>query len=218
MNQETIITAIKKAKESSKKRNFRQTIELIVNLKGLDMKKNQNLVDFFTVLHYSKGKKTQVCALVGPELQDSAKESCDLVIMQSDFEKVASNKAELKTIAATYDYFVAQANIMPKVATAFGKVLGPKGKMPNPKAGCVVPPKTNLKPLAEKLGKTVRINTKGGNAVIQVPIGNEEMDEKEVADNCKTVFDQIVHHLPGELNNIKSALVKLTMGVPIKVD
>ena len=51
-----------------------------------------------------------------------------------------------------------------------------------------------------------------------MPIGNEEMDEKQVADNCKTVFDQIVHHLPGELNNVKSALVKLTMGVPIKVD
>jgi len=105
---------------------------------------------------------------------------------------------------------------MAKVATTFGRVFGPKRKMPNPKAGCVVPPKASLKPLFEKLQKTVRIYAKE-RPILQVAVGNESMKDEEIADNIMTVYDQVIHHLPSEENNIRNLFIKLTMGAPIKV-
>ena len=81
------------------------------------------------------------------------KKSLDAAFETHDFDQFKDNASKIKKLAGEYDFFVAQANIMPQVATVFGKVLGPRGKMPNPKAGCVVPPKSQLGPLKERLGK-----------------------------------------------------------------
>lgn len=215
LSKENIIKTIEALKKDSKKRNFSQTIDLIITLKNLDIKKTENQVDFFATLHHSKGKAAKVCALVGPELKEEASKNMDKAILADDFVKYAK-KSELKKLARDYDFFVAQANIMPKVAQAFGKVLGPKGKMPNPKAGCVVPPKAALKPLHERLQKTVRLKAKTA-LMIQTIVGNESMKDEEVIDNIMTVYKQLVHHLPNEENNIKEVLVKLTMSKPLKV-
>ena len=77
-----------------------------------------------------------------------------------DFEKYLKDRRSAKKLADEYHYFVAQANIMSKVAAAFGKVFGPKKKMPNPKAGQIVPPKANLEPITNNLRKKVRIQNK----------------------------------------------------------
>ncbi len=217
MNQKTALAAIKKARENSKKRNFSQTFELIINLKGVDLKKTESQLDFFVPLHFPLGKEIRVCALVGPELAEEAKKSCHTVITQDEFEKYAADKKAIKKLAAKHDFFIAQANIMTKVASVFGRVLGPKGKMPNPKAGCVVPPKTNLQPLIEKLKKTVHVKARTS-PVIQVPVGKESMPDEEIADNLLGVYNQVIHHLPNEEQNIKDVYVKLTMGKPVKVE
>src|SRR3990172_6920050 len=122
-------------------------------------------------LPYNRGKKISVCALVGPELAEEAKKVCDGAILSDDFGKYPDKK-EIKKLASKYDFFIAQANVMPKVATSFGRVFGPKGKMPNPKAGCIVPPNANLKTLYDKLQKTVRLYAKE-RPMIQIPVGNE---------------------------------------------
>src|SRR3989338_7693710 len=129
---------------------------------------------------------------------------------------VGKDKKSLKKIAGQFDFFIAQANIMPKVASAFGRVLGPKGKMTNPKAGCVVPPKANLKPLRQKLINTVKISAKI-TPLIQCLIGKEDTPNEDIADNIITIYDQLVHSLPNEEHNIQSIFVKLTMGKSIKV-
>lgn len=215
MDKKQALEALTKARTDSKKRNFSQTFELILNLKDIDTKKPEGQLDFFVTLHHSSGKDRKVCAFVGPELKDEASKHCDHVILQSEFGKY-TKKIDMKKLAKGYDFFIAQANLMATVASAFGKVFGPKGKMPNPKAGCVVPPKTNLEPLMKGLKKMVRVNTKTS-PMIQVPIGNESMDDEKILDNLMTVYDQVIHHLPSEENNIKTALVKLTMGKPIQV-
>ena len=115
-----------------------------------------------------------------------------------------------------FDFFIAQATIMPKVATVFGRILGSRGKMPNPKAGCVVPPATNLRALVQRLQKLVKISVKA-NAAIQTVIGNEELPDEEIADNVLTVYDALLHALPAEKHNIKGAFIKLTMGNPVKI-
>ena len=214
MDDKKIKEALTKARES--KRNFKQTFDLIFNLKNLDMKKTEDQVEFFMQLHFSKGKKTKVCALVGPELGKSAEAVCDTVILQSEFEKYQKDKKLIKRLAKKHDFFIAQANIMPQVATIFGKVLGPKGKMPNPKAGCIVPPTASLEALQKKLQKTIKISAKTS-PIVHCIAGNEEMKDEEILDNIKTIYDQLIHHLPSEKNNIGNAYIKLTMGKPIKI-
>ncbi|MBW2989688.1 hypothetical protein KY358_05230 [Candidatus Woesearchaeota archaeon] len=214
MDKSQAAQALKKVKATSQKRKFSQSIDLIINLRDIDIKKTDQSVNFFHTMHYPKGRKVKVCALVGPELLSSAKEVCDLAVSVEDFPKY--QKKDSKRLAVEYDFFIAQATIMPKLAQAFGKVFGPKGKMPNPKAGCVVPPNANLKPLYEKLQKTVKLQTKN-DPIIQTIVGNEGMNDEEVIDNIMSTYDAVVHHLPNGKNNIKNILIKLTMGKPVQV-
>ncbi len=214
MDNKTIKEALTEARKT--KKNFTQTFDLVINLKNLDLKKTDEQVEFFMQLHYPKGKETKVCALVGPELAKNAEKAFDKVIQQKDFEKYQKNKKLSRKLVKEYDFFVAQANIMPQVATTFGKVLGPKGKMPNPKAGCIVPPTANLEPLYKKLQKTLKISAKSS-PVIHTIAGNEEMKDEEIIDNVKIIYDQLIHHLPNERNNISSVFLKLTMSKPIRL-
>lgn len=215
MDKETLQKALKELKESSQKRNFKQSIDLIINLKDLNLKKPEEQVDMFIQLHYPKGKMSKICALVGPELREDAAKVCDKMISVEDFAKY-KDKKDVKKLAEEYDYFIAQATVMPKIAAAFGRVFGPKQKMPNPKAGCVVPPKFNLAPLYDKLQKTVRAVAKTA-PTIKVMVGKEDQDEKEIVDNILTVYDTLTHHLPKEHHNIRSVMLKLTMSKPVKV-
>lgn len=210
----------KKLKESllelrKSKKNFKQAVDFIVNLRSLDLKNPEHQVEFFIELPKGKGKKTKVCALIGPELGESAK-SVDTAIQQAEFEKYQADKKAAKKLATAHDFFIAQATIMPKVASAFGRVLGPKGKMPNPKAGCVVPPNANLKTLYDKLQRTIKLSCKKA-PLMQTIVGNEEFSDEDLIENIKYVFNNIVHHMPQGENNIKSAYVKFTMGKPVKV-
>ncbi len=215
MDKEQIQEALAKAKDISGKRNFKQSYDLIINLKGLDLKKPEHQVDTYITLPHSRGKKAKVCALVAAELESQAKGVCDSVIMSDNFEKYKEKK-ETKKVANGYDFFIAQANIMPKVATVFGRVFGPRGKMPNPKAGCIVPPNANLRPLYEKLQKTVRATARSA-PLIQCAIGTEDMDSSSLADNALTVYNSVMQVLPNEKHNIKNAYIKLTMGKPVKI-
>jgi large subunit ribosomal protein L1 len=216
MDKEQFTEAIGRVRKNSQKRKFTQSFDLIINLKDINLKDPAQQVDVFIPLHYSKGKKAKLCALVGPELSKQAKDVFDTVILHDDFEKYAKDKKLTKKLAKEHDFFVAQANIMPDVAKSFGRVFGPKGKMPNPKAGCVVPPTANLKPLYDRLQKTVRVSAKTA-PTIQVLVGNEEMKDSEVLDNIMTVFNSVIHSLPNEKNNIRKIYLKLTMGKTVKV-
>ena len=181
MDKNKIINSLKTAKESSPKRNFKQTVDLIINLKDVDLKKPDQQVNTFVQLPFSRGKKLSICALTAPDMLISAKEACDEAISIEDFPKY--DKKSIKKLAEKHDFFMAQATIMPKVAAAFGRVLGPRGKMPNPKAGCVFPPAANLKQMYEKLQKTAKVATKN-DPIVQCAIGKEDSKDEEIADNA----------------------------------
>jgi len=215
VDHDSVLEALEKLKKDSAQRKFKQSIDLIIALKELDLKKPDQQVEFFTNIPHISGKKIKVCALVDAEMSDEAKKVFDLTIMQDDFTKYDKRKA--RTLAGQYDFFIAQANIMTKVAATFGRYLGVRGKMPNPKAGCVVPPKgVNLQGLYEKLQTTIKISAKKV-PLIQLRIGTEEMPASQVADNVMFIYDQLIHHLPGEKQNIKAVYLKLTMSKPIKL-
>lgn len=211
MNKENFKKAIELVKNNSPKRNFKQAYDLIVNLKDLNLKKPDQQVSNWAVLRFGKGKKSKTCALIGPELANTAKENCDTVIMHADFPKYAADKKLIKKLAKTHDFFIAQANIMPDVAKTFGRILGGRGKMPNPKIGCVVAPNANLKPLVERLQKTVGLIAKT-QLSIKCLIGTQDMKDEEVLDNILTVYTTLAHNLPAEERNIKNIQLKFTMG------
>ncbi|MDP7180472.1 MAG: 50S ribosomal protein L1 [Candidatus Woesearchaeota archaeon] len=215
MNKNEVIETLKLVRANSKKRNFKQSVDLIINLKDLDLKNPDHQVTQFIQLHFSRGKKAKVCALVGPELLEQAKEVCDLAVSLEDFPKYQDKKVA-KKLANGYDFFIAQATIMPKIATTFGRVFGPKGKMPNPKAGCVVPPNASLKPLYERLQQTIKLATIN-DAILQCSVGKEDMKDEELVDNIMTIYNSVLHSLPNESHNIKEIIIKFTMDKSYKV-
>lgn len=215
MEKAQILKAVKTCREKTKKRNFNQSFDLILNLKNINIKKTENQKEFFIVLPHAT-KKRNICALVGGELKEQAKENCDKVVLSDEFPKYAKDKKAVKKLTEECDFFVAQANIMPQVATNFGRVFGPRNKMPNPKAGCIVPPKAQLKPVYEKLQKTVKASWKKS-LVLQALIGTESMKDEEIADNIYAYYNAVLNQLPNELNNLKSSYLKLTMGSAVKV-
>jgi len=212
MNKEDVKKALEELKKQPK-RKFLQSYDLIVNLKNIIIK--QNPLDFFVTLHHSRGRKVKVAAFVDQQLKEQAKKFCDLVIEEKDFAAYADKK-KAKKLAQEYDYFIAQSTLMPKVAAAFGKVLGVRGKMPNPKLGNVVLPNANLDILKQKLEKTIRLSAKVGTN-LQCVVGKETQLEEEVIDNILIIYQTALKNLPSEAQNIKNVQIKLTMGKPVKV-
>jgi len=215
MDKKQFIEAIQ-ALKALPKRKFKQTYDFVINLRHLDLKKPEEQVETWVKLPFDKGKPTKIGALVGPELQEQAKTSCDLVIMHDKFQSYAANKKEVKKIARQYDYFIAQANIMPDVAKTFGRVFGPRGKMPNPKAGCVVPPNANLKALTENLRKTIKVSARLQPSV-KVMVGKEDQADEQIAENMMAVYSSVVQKLPQEAFNIKTVMLKLSMSSPVTI-
>lgn len=215
MNQKQILTALEELRKE-KKRKFAQTVDMQILLKNLDLKKQEAKIDLFVSLPHSRGKKITVCGLVSGSLQNDAKEFCDRVILQDDFKGFANDKKTLKNLARAYDFFIAQADIMPAVATTFGRYLGPPGKMPNPKAGAIVPPKGTTKTIVEKLQNMIRITIKN-DATLKCPVGKEGMNDEEIAANILSVYNAVVNTLPQHEQNVKDVLIKFTMSKAIVV-
>ena len=194
-------------------RKFTQSYDLVINLRNLELKTTP--VDLFVTLPFPKGRTVKVAAFVDQELVEQAIKFCDLTIKEVEFSKYADKKLA-KKLGEQYHYFIAQASLMPKIAATFGKVLGVKGKMPNPKLGCVIPPNANVEALVKKLKHTVRLQAKKG-LNLQCLVGKEDQPEDQIIENILAVYNAVVKHLPNELQNVKNVSLKLTMGTPVKI-
>ena len=189
-----------------KERKFDQTIDLIINLQKFDIKKHSiNL--FLNVPHKVKEKK--IAAFL-----ETKNKNID-TITPEEFKKY-SDKKELKKLVKSFDFFIAQANLMPKVATVFGKVLGPMGKMPSPQMGIIanVDDKT-IEELKNKINNTLKTRIK--EASIKLPIGKQSMKDEEIIENILAVYDAVLKALPKQKENIKNIEIKFTMTKPQKI-
>ena len=213
MNKEEILKSLKQLRTTSPKRKFKQSIDLVINLKGIDLKKPDQRIDNFLVLNHSKGKPVKTCIFLDKQLEAKAKGKFNTIITKEDFPKW-TDKTKLKKLAKSHDFFIAQAILMSLVASTFGKTLGALGKMPNPKAGCVVPPEANLDPLAARLQKTVRVITKN-ETIIKDQVGIEDMPDEEIADNILTIYNYLMHTLSQKDANIKNIFIKFSMSPPV---
>jgi len=215
MDNKSVSTVLKQMRADVKERKFNQSVDFIMNLKDLNLKNPTDQVEFFLTVPNPVRKK-KICAIVGGELEAEAKKVCDFVITQAELDKYKKDKKLAKKLAAEYDFFIAQANLMGQIAGAVGRVFGPRGKMPNPKAGCVVPPKATLGPLYERLQRTIKVSAKKF-PVVQLTAGKQDMSDEDIIKNILYFADQIEHHLPKEKHNIRGSLLKFTMGKPHKL-
>jgi large subunit ribosomal protein L1 len=206
-----IIKAVKEAKEKSKKRKFVQSIDLAVNL-NLDTTKPENRLNDEIVLPHGRGKPIKIGVIGEGELAHQAKSLADIVITKKELEELAKDKRKAKEIAKAYDFFIAQADLMPLVGRNLGIILGPRGKMPKP-----VPPTADIEPIIERLRKTVRVRTKD-KPVFHVPVGTEKMKEEEVAKNIEAIFNYLERKLERGLSDVKSAYISTTMGKSVKLE
>jgi large subunit ribosomal protein L1 len=202
-------TDLKKALEELRKteeRKFDQTADLIVNLQKFDVKKTPlNL--FLTVPHKIKDKK--IAGFL--EVKNKNVETITL----SEFKKY-EDKKELKRLVKKFDFFIAQASLMPKVATTFGRVLGPAGKMPSPQMGILMNVSDKeLEDLKEKINVGVKIRTKEPS--IKIAIGKQSMKDEDIIDNIMSVYNALIKALPRDKENIKNIEVKFTMTKPQKI-
>jgi large subunit ribosomal protein L1 len=185
-----------------KERKFDQTVDLVINLQKYSHKKNPiNL--FITVPHKTKDKKIAAFLESDSNLIDT--------ITFNDFKKY-NDKKKLKNLVKKYDFFIAQGKIMPKVATTFGRVLGPTGKMPSPQLGIILNADEELK---EKINTSVKLRVKESS--IKIPVGKQSMSDKDLIENIMAIYNEIIKVLPRDKENIKNIELKFTMTKPIKI-
>lgn len=205
---EDLEKAIKEAKKS-KKRNFVQSVELIINLKDLDLKRPENRISEQVALPHGPGKKVKLTLIGGGELARKAKGKVDLIISKQELELLAKDKKKVKNLAKKYDFFLAQPELMSEIASKLGQILGPLDKIPE-----VVPPNANLDKIVERLRKSIRIKAKK-QPIIQCLIGTEQMGDKELAENALEIFKKLRERI--QPRQVKRTMIKLSMGKVVRV-
>lgn len=210
MKAQDVVPKIKELRELSQKRNFPQTLDIIVNLQQIDLKKPEHKVDLgISMPTPIKAKPIKVCAIIDKSMSH-AEDVFDHVLYYEDMMAMKGDLKKIRTITHNYDKFVVQAAYMPQFAQIFGKYLGPMNKMPSPKLGMVINEKTPLEELYQKLQKTVHLQTRK-NLVLQSSIGTENETDEELAEKIAHVYQALTQSLVNHENNIKNVAIKFTM-------
>jgi len=106
--------------------------------------------------------------------------------------------------------------MMAKIATKFGRVFGPMGKMPSPQAG-IIPQESDeaIKAMLEKMGKAIRVKNK--EASIKLGVGKASMSDEVLEENINSVISGLKKLLPRGNDNVRDVLIKFTMTKPVVI-
>jgi len=201
-NKYKITDAIKYLRENAKERKFKQSFDLVVNIKSVDLKKPENKFSKDVILPHGRGKDVSVCII-----SDTVKDG----VGKGFIESVGRNKKEAKNFVKKFDFFVCEAPMMPLVGKVLGRYLGPMGKMPKP-----FPPGGNADVIINNVKKSVMVRLQN-TPVIHIFIGSETLSDDQIKENIEKVVDVIKKSMPGKAQ-IKNANLKLTMSKPVKLD
>jgi large subunit ribosomal protein L1 len=213
INPQTLLNAIKEAKEKAGERKFNQSVELIINLRDIDVKKPEGRIQEAIELPYMpEEKQNKICVIASGELALRAKKAgADLVMDRAELEVMAQDKKRQRELAQKYNFFLVEAPSMPLVGRILGKFLGPRGKMPVP-----LPPTARVEELIKKYRRTIIIRLRG-QPVLQCRVGTEKMKDEEILENIQTVLRTIESKLKRGIKNIQSIYIKTAMGKPSEV-
>ncbi len=188
---------------------FDSSVDLALNL-GVDPKKADQNVRGVVSLPNGTGKDVKVLALVTPDKEDEAKKSgADFVGLDEYLQKIKDGWTDV-------DVIITMPSIMGKLGP-LGKILGPRGLMPNPKTGTVT---MNVGKAVQEV-KAGKIDFKvEKNGIVHVSIGKVSFDSQKIYENAKEVIQHIIKIKPSSSkgNYLKSISMSSTMSPGIKVD
>ncbi|MEM0367101.1 MAG: 50S ribosomal protein L1 [Candidatus Nitrosocaldus sp.] len=201
-----LLNLVKEAREKAGKRNFKQSVDLILVLKDIDAKKGFSINEVIA-LPNALNKKARVCVIASGDLALRARRAnAEKVIEGNELSTLANNKREAKKLSSMYDFFLADTQLMPTVGKVLGSVLGPKGKMAMP-----LPFNAPVDAMLERLRSSTRARTRN-QLMIACRIGDEDMDDRQLAENALAVISAVEKKLPAGERNIADIMLKFTMG------
>ena len=212
VNETQLVEVIKKAKESDKTRKFQQSIEMILVFKDIDVKKGFAISETIQ-LPKKMSKSASVCIIATGDLGIKAKNAkADRVMNEAELVQLGKNKRESRKVINKYDFFLADTKLMPTVGEVLGQLLGPRGKMPTP-----IPFNAPVEALLERFRTSVGVKVKGSLS-LSCKIGEESMEDADLAANANTIAAAIEKKLPNGDKNIRKIMIKTTMGKAIRLE
>lgn len=204
----TIEEAVAKVKELSFAK-FDETVDLAFNL-GVDPRKSDQIVRGTVVLPHGSGKKIRILVFAKGEKEAEARDAgADYVGAEDLVEKITKGWFEFDKVVATPDIM--------GVVGKLGKILGPRGLMPNPKLGTVT---FDVGKAVKEIqaGKVEFRTEKAG--VVHVPVGKVSFDAGKLAENARAVIESVSKAKPATSKGkyMKSLYISSTMGPGIKID
>jgi len=212
VNETQLVEVIKKAKESDKTRKFQQSIELILVFKDIDVKKGFAINETIQ-LPKKMSKSASVCIIAAGDLGIKAKNAkADRVMNEAELVQLGKNKRESRKVINKYDFFLADTKLMPTVGKVLGQLLGPRGKMPTP-----IPFNAPVEALLQRFRTSVNVKVKGSLS-LSCKIGEESMEDADLAANANTIAAAIEKKLPNGDKNIRKIMIKTSMGKAIRLE
>jgi len=201
----------KKGKQQAKETKFTQSVEVMISLKEVDPKKTDLNINELVYLPHPVSKQARLCFIGSGDLAVRAKNAkANLVMDPSQLENYGGSKRDAKKLARSYDFFLADTALMPRIGKVLGQALGPKGKIPTP-----VPPNSPIEAMINRMRTAVRIRSRGSLGIM-AKVGDSKLSEPEIADNIVAVVNAVSKKLPNGDKNIRTIMVKTTMGKPAK--
>ena len=208
---DSIQDAVSRALSDSPERNFRETVDIAVNLRDLDLADPNNRVDESIVLPSGTGQDTQIVVFAEGETALRAEDVADDVLDGDDLEELGDDDDAAKDLADETDFFIAEANLMQNIGRYLGTVLGPRGKMPTP-----LQPDDDVVETVNRMKNTVQVRS-GERRTFHTRVGAEDMDAEAIADNIDVILRRLFTDLEKGPQNIDSVYVKTTMGPAVEV-
>jgi len=191
------------------KAKFDESVEIAVRL-GVDPRQANQMVRGVASLPHGTGKKMKVLALVSADKEAEAKEAgADYVGLDEYIEKIKGGWTDI-------DVIVTMPSIMGKIG-ALGRVLGPRGLMPNPKSGTVTMDVAKAVSDVKKGKIDFKVEKNG---IIHASVAKVSFDASKIADNANELLQTIIKLKPSAAKGIyvKSIFMSSTMGIGVEID
>ena len=211
MADQEIEEAVSRALEDAPPRNFRETVDLAINLRDLDLNDPSNRVDESIVLPEGTGQETSIVVFAEGETAVRAEEVADEVLDADDLADLGDDEDRAKDLAEDTDFFIAEEALMQDIGRYLGTVLGPRGKMPDP-----LSPDDDVQEVVERLKNSVQLRS-GDRRTFHTRVGAEDMSAEDIADNIDVIIRRLHADLEKGPLNIDNVYVKTTMGPAVEV-
>ena len=211
MADQDIEQAVSSALEDAPPRNFRETVDLAINLRDLDLDDPSNRVDTGVVLPEGTAQETSIVVFAEGETALRAEDAADDVLDGDDLEELGDDDDEAKDLADETDFFIAEQNMMQNIGRYLGTVLGPRGKMPEP-----LDPDDDVVEVVNRMKNTVQLRSRD-RRTFHTRVGAEDMDAENIAGNIDVILRRLHAELEKGPLNIDSVFVKTTMGPAVEV-